>query len=1493
MTGIKQDPPHTGFEVAVIGMSGRFPGAGNIHEFWENLKNGIESVTFFSREELEAAGVGPELLDDPDYVPAGGGVLENKGCFDAYFFDFLPREAEVMDPQHRVLHECAWAALEDAGYITGDNRYSIGMFAGASPNFHWEALALISGKYGELGAFAASHLIDRGCLSTRISYLFNLKGPGVTVQTTCSTSLVAIHMACRAILGGECDMALAGGAAVKSVPDTGYLYREGMILSRDGHCRAFDNEADGTVAGEGVGIVVLKALEEAINDRDHIYAVIKSTAVNNDGSAKVGYSAPAVDGQAAVIRAALHMAEVEPGSITYIETHGTGTALGDPVEIEALKLAYGSDDVSLVKGQYCGIGSVKTNIGHLDAAAGIAGFIKTVLSLIHRQLPPSLNFKSPNGKIDFENSPFYVVERLLPWKNNRYPLRAGVSAFGIGGTNAHAVLEESPQYEACSVESKHQLFLLSARTSSALDKMTSNLVSYLENNGSGLELTDITYTLQIGRKAFEHRKMTVCSDVAEAVEALSSPDLRKVRYSLIKDGKKPAVFMFPGLGPQYVGMGMELYRGESMFREEMDQCFELLAPLMGKDPKEILWGDRFYTEAFNRPEIAQPMLFIIEYALARLLIRWGIRPYAMIGYSFGEYTAACISGVFSLEDALKLVVNRGKLISRVQGGAMLSVPLTAAELIPLLGKELTVAIDNGLSCIAAGPIEAIEAFEKRINEKKIICMRIQGAHAIHSKMMDPILGAFKESLAHISLNEPSIPYISNVTGYWLSAEDARNPQYWIRHLRDTVLFAAGIRELRTIQNAVYVEVGPGRTLSTLIRQFFEKENQPAAINLLKQSNEVVHDHRYFLDKIGQLWLNGMVVDWNAVYQDEQRRRLALPTYPFEGRRYWLDIDLSSISGKTLFEKPVSRAGNAGEAGSVRPAVPVPSIGLETRERHPALTSPYEPPRDDLERELIRIWQDFFGLTPVGIRDDFFELGGDSLKAMALLSKIRKEMAVEIKLTEFFDHSTVKGLGQLNLAERRGTDDFCFIEKTEKMEYYPVSPAQERLYVLQQGTPNSVAYNMPGIFNVEGNFDCDRANAAFKMLIERHESFRTTFHLLGDRPIQVIHSFGDVGFEIEYMDITGTPEMKEAVLGRFIRPFDLSMLPLVRVGVMRIEEKRFILTVDMHHTISDGISALIVGREFVPLYRGEILPEFRLQYKDYSQWQNQRIRDGEMKKQEAFWLKEFEGKIPELSLPMDFQRPGNVDAGGSSVEFMLGKEETLKLKRVAKEENVTMFALFLSIYNTLLYKLTGQEDIVIGTVTAGRRHADLEGLIGMFVNTLALRNYPCGDKLFTDLLKEVKRRSLKAFDNQDYQFGDLVDRLQVHREPGRQPLFDALFTFGGDTRTKYDSELVDPQDMEIDVEPGLKIKAYDASEQRSMFDLVLGCFDFVTALQINFHFSRALFKESTIERFVKYLKEIICAVTDNKSIRLKDIKVSLELEELKADVYSSVESDFEF
>jgi iturin family lipopeptide synthetase A len=1970
MSENNQNHELTGLEIAVIGMSCRFPGTGSIDEFWNNLVNGVESIFFYTKEELLEAGIDEETVNHPDYVPAKG-ALEDIEYFDAAFFGYTALEAAAMNPQMRIFHECAWEAMEDAGYIPDCLDIPVGVFAGAAHSVYWEALSVLSGNSEALGIFESTLYNNKDFIGTRISYKLNLKGPGLTFFTACSTSGVSIHLACQSLLSGDSQMALAGAVSIWLPKIAGYLYQEGMIFSIDGHCRPFEAGSTGSVFGDGIGIVILKLLEDAVKDRDHIYAVIKSSAVNNDGSMKTGYTAPGTHGQAAVIKTAIYQAGIEPERINYIETHGTGTSIGDVIEIEAMKSAFNSH-----KRGICGIGSVKSNFGHLNTAAGMSGFIKTVLVLKHRLIPPTLHFRIPNPKIDFENSPFYVVNKLTEWKSDRYPLTAGVSSFGIGGTNFFALLEEAPQIKSEEVEPPsrpYQLILLSAKTGAALQQATENLVTFLKKN-PGINIPDMAYTLQLGRKVFKHRRMLVAKEAAAASAALSSPhqsasiDQAKVYTAVTEEKKRTVVFMFPGVGAQYVNMGLELYHTEPIFREEMDRCFNILKNRMEIDIKQILYpGAKQVKFDINQAEISQPVIFIFEYALAKLLLKWGIKPDIMIGYSFGEYVTACIAGVFSLEDALKLVVSRANLIQQLPEGAMLSVPVPVEELKQLMddNDRVSIAIDNGLAAIAAGTVQAINAFEKKMKNRKYMCIRVDNTRALHSQEMEPIMKPIEELIAPMTLREPHIPYISNVTGKRIDGNDVTHPHYWSRHLRETVRFADGIKELTKEPGAIFIEVGPGRDLSVLLGRYIENNPGQQVINLVRSPRHNISDAAYLAGKIGRLWLHGIPLDWQGFYAGQKRRRTALPTYPFERKRYWLEGDpfskkfkpgisrqegmirkktnishwfyspvwkqgpliagdhqagappgeaylvfsdaagtadrltarlkeqdrhvitvkigtgfqvenqdiyaidpgqksnyerliaeilktggmpqrvvhmwsvsrenraeplhnesilkaqefgfysllylvgalqdknvdtslqlvvitnnMQAVSGEPYLcpgqstvlgpvmvipqenpnikcrsidislpqpgeddwkeqrlveqlleelqggypdkivalrhnrrwvqtyepiklEPPVKEAVQLREQGvylvtgglggiglvlaeymaekakaklvligrspfpprnewdhhlisdpgtgkinqrirkirkieesggkvlvisgdvadenrmyhAIKEAEqvfgpingiihaagivseeffsavgtltkkqcethfqakiwgllnllricrhkkldfiflmssissqlgglgfaaysaanifmdsmlqmhnrenPVPCIavnwdewkleeskrpldklgasqvefsmnreeGLEaftrilghvkegrvvhslgdlqaridqwinidshektgdsrkktslTLSTREDLSTPYTAPRNQLEQTLADIWQDFFGIREVGIDDDFFELGGDSLKGITLAARLHRESKVRIPIQELFKYPTIKGLAQY--IQGSVQEEYILIEPVERKEYYPMSSVQKRLYFLHQMHEDGLAYNIPSAWILEGDTCKDRLEESLKRLILRHESFRTSFEMIDEEPVQRIHENAE--FEIEYYDVSRVKDGEKGIVEDFARVFDLSKAPLLHVKLVKLQKHRHVLLIDFHHMISDGVTVDVLLEDLEALYLEETLPAIKLHYKDYAGWQARGKNSQIMEKQAQYWKKEFEGEIPVLELPTDYPRPAIKRFEGTRQTFTLGTDITAALKDLVQETGTTLYIVLLAIYTVFLYKITGQEDIMVGSSAAGRRHADLERIFGMLLNTLVLRNYPSGKKRFIDFLAEVKEKALAAFENQEYLYEDLVEQLPINRDTSRNPLFDVMFEVQntGDPTPRF---------------PGLEVIPYQFPIQTAQFDLMLTAVEAGKTIRFTLEYSTKLFKPQTIKRFIAYFMNVVSGILENTHREIPGIEI---------------------
>jgi acyl transferase domain-containing protein len=873
--------------IAVVGMAAHLPGAPDIERYWENLRSGTESITRFTDEELEAAGVDPALLRNPHYVKANG-VLERMEWFDAGFFGLSPKDAAVMDPQTRHFLECVWHALEHAGHVPERFDGSIGVFAGAgAPTYFWRNVMRDPELVRTVGYFLLRHTgNDKDFVATRASYEFDLTGPSVSVQTACSTSLVGIHMACQSLLSWECDMALAGGVTIEQPHHTGYLYEEGEILSPDGHCRSFDHRAQGTVFGSGAGIVVLRRLEDAVEAGDTIHAVIRGSAVNNDGAGKVSYLAPSVDGQAKAIAEALSLSGVDAESIGMVEAHGTATPVGDPIEVTALTQAFRTQTE---RTGFCALGSVKSNIGHLDTAAGVASFIKATLAVKHGEIPPTVHFEKPNPLLQLDQSPFYVPAATRPWPSTGSVRRAGVSSLGVGGTNAHVILEEAPPARPSGPARDRHLLVLSARSKEALEDASRALVERLDTD-TDLDLADVSYTLRTGRRRFEHRRALVCATAEDAVQALATHEGLVDTESSAE--RREVAFLFAGGGAQYPNMGRELYEREPVFRRELDRCLDHIEATEGLDVRGLLFCEPGDEEAaatkLQRPSMALPALFAVQYAQAQLWTSWGVAPTAMLGHSMGEYTAACLSGVFSPEVGMTLVALRGRLFEKVDRGAMLSVSLPEAEITAYLGDRLSLAALNAPEVsVAAGPEDAIEALEARLTADGHDCRRIRIDVAAHSSMLEPVLEEFGAFLRTVDFSAPTIPVISNLTGEPATEAELTDPDYWVRHLRHTVRFADGVGRLLRPDGPVLLEVGPGRTLATLSRMHPAWSKDQPAMHSLPHPDERTDAQEFQLRTLGALWAHGVDADWAAFDGEGFRRRVPLPGYPFQRQPYFV------------------------------------------------------------------------------------------------------------------------------------------------------------------------------------------------------------------------------------------------------------------------------------------------------------------------------------------------------------------------------------------------------------------------------------------------------------------------------------------------------------------------------------------------------------------------------------------------------------------------------
>lgn len=993
-------------DIAIVGMTCRFPGANNIEEYWSNLCNGIESISFFSDEEIIAAGIDENVVKDPKYVKAGA-LIEDVDKFDASFFGYSPREADMIDPQQRIFLECSWELMEKAGYNAEKYDGKIGVFAGVGPSSYMLFNILSNSRF--MGSQnIANHYMqiiegnDKDHIATRVSYKMNLRGPSMDIQTSCSTSLVAVNMACQSLLDYQSDMAIAGGASIRFPQKSGYKFVEGGILSPDGHCRPFDAKAQGTISSDGVGVVLLKRLEDAIEDGDNIYAIIKGSAINNDGSFKVGYTAPSIEGQSEVIAEALEIAEFNPESIGYIEAHGTGTAIGDPIEIAALTKVFKE---FTNKKQFCGIGSVKSNFGHLNAASGVAGLMKAALMIKNGMYVPSINFDTPNPHINFKDTPFYVIDKLKKWENNNEPRRAGVSSFGIGGTNVHMVLEEYKDNKQDIVKEKSRksdILVMSARSSNAVKNISSNLCNFLSENKE-LEFSDVAYTLKKGRKLFNHRQFVVGHNIEEAINSIKCMNSDFVLSKQCDKENTDVVFMFTGQGSQYLNMGLDLYKNEPIFKENMDLCSKILLPNIGIDLIELLYKNNLNNyereEQLNQTRIAQPAIFAIEYSLAQLFLNLGIKPVAMIGNSLGEYVAATISGVFDIKDALRLIAVRAKMMQEMPKGSMLAVSLTEEEIKKHLKEDVCIASINEPSVVViSGDTEIIKRYKEEFTEKNVLCRDLNTSHAFHSFMMDSMIPSFLEELKKVEMKKANIPYVSNLTGTWINNKQDVTPEYWVNHLRNTVQLQKGISLLSKYKKAVFLEIGPGRTLSSLTKRQLVGYSVFAS---MRHKNEVIEDDIFLTRTIGSLWMEGVDIDWDNFYGDRKMNRVIIPTYPFERKRFFIEPSHSKVIA-------ISEESEGAEAENSNEII---ENELNLHERQD-MSTPYVEPQNTVEKIIVSVWEDTLGIGKIGVKDNFYELGGNSMILTQIVSKLKERFPLDIPTRNLFEADTVEKFAEV-------------------------------------------------------------------------------------------------------------------------------------------------------------------------------------------------------------------------------------------------------------------------------------------------------------------------------------------------------------------------------------------------------------------------------------------------------------------------------------------------
>lgn len=1135
-------PPNA---IAVVGMAGRFPGAGSVSEFWRNLRDGVEAIVSLTEDELLAAGVGEKALASNAYIRRAA-LMDGVEEFDAEFFGFTPYAARMLDPQHRLFLQTAWHALEDAGYVAGLGEKSIGVFGTSSASgyllhnlmSHLDPNAII----GEGATFEMVNLSlqnDKDHLATRVAHQFNLRGPALSVQTACSSSMVAVHLACQSILNGECEMALAGGSSIRVPHRVGYWHEPGSMVSATGHCRPFDVRADGTIFGSGVGVVVLKALQDALDAGDRIHAVIRGSAVNNDGSTKMNYAAPNAAGQAEAIAEAHAVADVDASTISFVETHGTGTPLGDPIEIEGLRQAF--DLAEGTRGGPCVLGSVKSNIGHLEVASGIAGLIKTILCLSHRALPGTLHYTRPNPELRLDTGPFEIRAGYGPWEWDG-PLRAGVSSFGVGGTNVHIVLEEAPATAAAdAVAAGPQVLLLSARTDEALEQARAALATELADGGE-FDMAGVAATLA-GRRTERVRLAAAVTDQRHAVEVLRTPE-----HDNLFVGSAPAVsgnddrvvFVFPGQGAQHVGMARGLYDREPVFAEHFDQCIALFDRELDIDLRSAIFEGT--ARGLERTDRAQPALFTVEYALAQLVMSRGVRPSALAGHSIGEYAAATVAGVFDLSTAVTAVSVRAGLMHAAPRGVMVAVAMSADEIAEHLTPDVDLAtVNDPGSCVVAGSEDAIAAFQDALAGRGVVARRVRTSHAFHSRLMDPVVGQFSSQLSRLTLSEPRIPLLSNVTGTWMSNSEACDPAMWARQIRATVRFADELGVLLAMPDRVLVEVGPGSTLTASAARHPRWAPDHRAVRLMRHQTQNRGDHETYLVGLGQLWAGGVDVDWTG---DAPSTRVSLPGYPFVRQRHWVDYN------------PASRWRDGDGAAAAVSAPAAQAAQPAARGASP------------MEATLQRIWSQCLGVASVDRNADFFDVGGDSLIAISVAMTASRE-GLDLTPQDLYDNPTVAALATALVA--RYADGGLARDTLDPAVPTPVPP--NVAHFLDNGLRDAGRWRTPLLLRLRGDVTLDDVSSVLVAVTNHHDALRVRLvQQAGDWEQHTADAVDSVAVATATLpDGDGERDAVLALLDRQIAAAELSGPPLAATFVETAHDGPNYLALSLHGLAGDPTS----------------------------------------------------------------------------------------------------------------------------------------------------------------------------------------------------------------------------------------------------------------------------------------------------------------------------------
>ena len=1442
--------------IAIIGLSCRFPKAVNPNAFWELLKKGVDAISEVPPDRWDVDAFHSDSPDPGKMTTRFGGFLDDVDLFDPAFFGISPREAARMDPQQRLLLEVSWEALENAFIAPPSLAGSrTGVFVGVS-SYDYSRLQFNDPEM--IDAYAGTgnaHSIA----ANRLSYVFDLRGPSMAVDTACSSSLVATHLACQSLRTGEADLALAAGVNLILTPELTITFSQARMLAPDGHCKTFDASADGYVRGEGCGVIVLKRLSDALRDGDTILALIRGSAVNQDGRSN-GLTAPNGLAQQDVIRQALANAGVEPNEIGYVETHGTGTPLGDPIEIASLRAVLDREGAN---GRVL-LGSVKTNIGHLESAAGIAGLIKSVLALQNEAIPPHLHLKEVNPYLSLEESRLEIGTYLRPWKRRDQPRFAGVSSFGFGGTNAHVVLSDAPQVvipSAHAIERPRHLLALSAKTESSLHELALLTGEHLKSES----LADVCFTANTARSHFEHRLAIQASSLEELKNSLSNTGNWITGYA--KPGAQPKVaFLFTGQGSQHPGMGRQLYETQPVFRAALDRCAEILQPLMDRPLLEIL----FESDSIHQTTYTQPALFAFEYALAEMWRSWGIQPQAVIGHSVGEYVAACVAGVFSLEEGLRLIAERARLMGGLpQNGTMAAVFAEAARVAEALKpyqEKISIAATNGPeNTVISGKTSAVQTVLDELAKHGIASKPLTVSHAFHSPLMDPILDAFEAAARRVRFNAPRINLISNLTGGNLDAGKTPDAKYWREHLRADVKFASGMESLAALGIDAFIEIGPSPLLLGMGKRCLPESNA-AWLPSLRQGQD---DWQILLDSLGKLYIQGVDIDWTGFDQGYLRRKVTLPNYPFERQRYWLEPSTAQSSARSLparsngksHREEKARVEDHRERTVVRP----PANDLD----HAALLAITPSRREEvlqdfLRRQTARILG--MDINRLGFDQPLDTMGLDSLMAIELKNSLESRLGIKLSIASLLQGPTISTLvaeGLNSLGSSETSSDIPLVISHEPSNESPLSYGQQALWFLHQLLPEEISFNGAGAIRIHGALDISALDCAFQDLVARHECLRSTFHVVAGEPVQRVHPSTDGIFHFEDASDWDESRLRERLTVEAHRPFDLENGPVMRVILFR-RNTEHVLLLSMDHIITDFWSMTVLAREVIAAYEANkigkesLLPSLSARYSDYVRWQTEMLESAQGEKHWEYWRDEFTGELPALNLPTDRPRTALQAYRGDSRHLFLEEDLYRKFKLLAQEQGTTLFMTLLAAFQTLLHRYSSQEQFLVGSVTAGRSHAELANVVGYFINPIALRADFSGNPTFIEVLGRVRRTVLGAFEHQDYPPALLAKRLGIQRDASRPPLFETMFILQKAQAAQVQALSpfalgIDGARMRVD---GLALESIALGGEPAQFDLTMMMAETEDGLAAALQYNSDLFDPSTIQRMLEHFHSLL-------------------------------------